>query len=279
MLRLYVPIILFLSSLAAATPPKKQDAGASRPPLAKNDVKKKEPLKTDPAEAAALTQILRDLAKKHIPDPISKSSQKWGNQKAVTVIRRYREGLRVWSEAVQEFRNDGLWRRTTVRVPEPDKIGLAVTELTHPEPGTLRATVAVVAERVDIRFEQQLWRNGLRLYGGETRAHCAGGLLLKAEVTTKTEFKKGAFLPEITIKLRLTDAELYYEKLVVDHTAGVDGDSAKALGELFIDIAKAVKPDIEKELREKAEAAIVKAVGIREFKIALDKLLQAKPKK
>jgi hypothetical protein len=276
-LRLCFPFILLCPTLLAAQPPKKQDSGGSRPPLTKTDAKKAP--KTDPAEAAALTQVLRDLAKKHIPDPISKSSQNWGNQKAVTVIYRHREGLRVWSEAVQEFRNDGLWRRTTIRVPEPDKIGLAVTELTHPEPGKVLATVAVVAERVDIRFEQQLWRSGRRLYGGETRAHCAGGLLLKAEVTTKTEFKKGAFLPEITIKLRLTDAELYYEKLVVDHTAGVDGDAAKALGELFIDIAKAVKPDIEKDLREKAEAAIVKAVGIREFKIALDKLLQGKPKK
>jgi hypothetical protein len=255
---------LIFAAAAAAQPPK-----APPPHAAK--------LATDPAEAAALTKVLRDLARKNIPDPLSKSSQNWGKQKAVTVIHRYRDGLRVWSEAVQELRNDGHWRRTTIRLPEPDKLAIAVTELTHPAPGTMHATVALVAERVDLRFEQQLWRNGLRLYGGESRGHCKGGLLLKAEVVTKTELKKGSFLPEVTLKLRVTDADLFYEKVVVDHTAGLDGDAAKVLGDVLIDVVKAVKPDVEKELREKAEAAIVKAVGIREFRLALDQIL--KPRK
>jgi len=236
-------------------------------------------LKTDPHEAAALTKVLRDLAKKHLPDPVSKSSQNWGRQKAITVVHRYRDGLRVWSEPVQEMRNDGIWRRTTIRLPEPDKVALAVTELTHPETGRMLATVAVVAERVDLRFEQQIWKNGLRLYGGETRAHCKGGLLLKAEVVSKSAIKKGALLPEFSLKLRVTDADLFHEKIVVDHTAGVDGDAAKAIGNVLLDVVKTVKPDIEKELREKAEAAIVKAVGIREFKLTLDQLLQSKPKR
>jgi hypothetical protein len=240
---------------------------------------KKDSPKTDPEEAASLTKVLRDLAKKKLPDPISKSSQNWGHQKAVTVVHRYREGFRIWSEAVQELRNDGVWRRTTIRLPDPDKVALAVTELTHPAPGKILATVAIVTERVDIRFEQQVWKNGLRLYGGETRAHCKGGLLLKAEVVSKSEVKKGSFLPEVALKLRVADADLYHEKLVVDHTAGLDGDAAKAIGDVLLDVAKAVKPGIEKELREKAEAAIVKAIGIREFRIALDQLLQGKPNK
>ena len=252
---------------------------AAQPPKAPPPHVKKPALKTDPAEAAALTKVLRDLAKKHLPDPLSKSSQNWGKQTAVTVIRRYREGVRVYSEAVQELRNDGHWRRTTIRLPEPDKLAIAVTELTHPEPGKMLATVALVAERVDLRFEQQIWRKGLRLYSGESRAHCKGGLLIKAEVVSKTEFKKGSFFPEVSLKLRVTDADLYYEDLVVDHTAGLDGDAAKGLGNLLIDVVKAVKPDVEKELREKAEAAIVKAVGIREFRLALDDLLKSKPKK
>jgi hypothetical protein len=262
-MRLCTIAALFFAGLAAAQVPK------APPPQAKK-------LKTDPAEAAALTQVLRDLARKHIPDPLSKSSQNWGKQKAVTVIRRYREGLRVYSEAVQEFRNDGHWRRTTVRLPDQEKLGIAVTELTHPAPGTMNATVALVAERVDLRFEQQIWRNGLRLYGGESRAHCKGGLLIKAEVVTKSEFKKGSLLPEVSLKLRVTDADVFYENLVVDHTAGLDGDAARVIGDVLIDLAKAVKPDIEKELREKAEAAIKKAVGIREFRLALDQLLKLK---
>ena len=61
-------------------------------------------------------------------------------------------------------------------------------------------------------------------------------------------------------------------KLVVDHTAGVDGEAAKVIGDVLIDVVKAVKPDIEN--CAKAEAAIVKAVGIRDFNLALDSLLQ-----
>jgi hypothetical protein len=250
---------------------------AAQMPKAPPPHARKAPLRTDPAEAAALTKVLRDLARKHLPDPLSKSSRNWGKQTAVTVVRRYRDGLRIYSEAVQELRNDGHWKRTTVRVPEPDNLAIAVTELTHPSPGRMLATVAVVAERVDLRFEQQLWRNGLRLYSGETRAHCKGGLLVKAEVVSKARFQKGSFFPEMTLMLRVTDADLFYEKLVVDHTAGVDGDAARVIGNVLIDLVKAVKPDVEKELREKAEAAVVKAVGIREFKVALDRLFRMKP--
>src|SRR5207302_6080146 len=78
--------------------------------------------KTDPAEAAALAQVLRDLLQKHLTDPLAQSSQNWGHQKVVTVINRHREGLRVWSEPTQEMRNDGVWRRIAVRIPDPEKI-------------------------------------------------------------------------------------------------------------------------------------------------------------
>ena len=98
-------------------------------------------------------------------------------------------------------------------------------------------------------------------------------------MVSKSEFKKGSFLPEVSFKLRVTDADLFYENLVVDHTAGLDGDAARFVGDVLIDVAKAVKPDVEKELREKAEAAIMKAVGIREFRLALDQLLKLRPKK
>jgi hypothetical protein len=268
-------LALGFAAIAAADEPKipptiLQAGGVSAPPA------KKDAPKTDPAEAEALTKLLRDLVKKNLPDPLAKSSQNWDHQKAVTVVHHHREGLRVWSEPVEEMRNDGVWRRTAVRIPEPDKLALAVTELTHPEPGKMLATVAAVAERVDIRFEQQIWKKGLRLYGGETRGHCKGALLLKAEVVTKTEFKKGSFFPEVTLTLKVTGAEIFYENLVVDHTAGLGGDTAKVLGDVMIDVVKAVKPHLEEELLQKANAAVVKAAGTREFRVALDQLLSPK---
>jgi hypothetical protein len=232
--------------------------------------------KTDPAEAEALSRILRDLVHKSLPDPLSKSSQNWGNQKAVTVVKRQREGLRIWSEPVQEMKNHGVWRKTAIRIPDHDKLALSVTQLTHPQDGKIHATVAVVANRVDLLFEQQIWRSGLRIYAGETRAHCKGAILLKAEVTTKTEFAPGSFLPQVSLKVQVTNAELFYENLVVDHTAGLDGEAAKKLGSLTLQVVKAVKPNIEKDLLAKANAAIVKAGGTHEFKVALDKIISTK---
>ena len=247
-------------------------------PLSASTVGGKPALKTDPAEAEALATVLRDLLKKNLPDPLSKSNHNWGHQKGVTVTLHHLDGLRLWSESVQEMRNDGHWQRTDIRIPDRDKIALAVTELTHPEEGKMLVTVGAVAERVELQFEQQIWRNGLRLYAGETRGHCKGALTLKAEFTTKTEFKKGSLLPEITLKLQVTSAELFYEKLVVDHTAGLNGEAAKALGDLTIHIVKVIKPHLEKDLLEKAEAAIVKATHTKDLTITLDKLMKPKAK-
>lgn len=235
-------------------------------------------LKTDPAEAQALGKVLHDLLLKYLPDPVTKSNHNWGHQKAVTVTHHHLEGLRLWSESVQEMKNDGVWRRTDIRIPDRDHIGLTVTELTHPAPGKLDATLSVSSDRVDLHFEQQVWKSGVRLYSGETRGHCRGALVLKVEVVNKTEFPKGSIFPKVSVNVRVTDAKLYYEKLVVDHTAGLGGDAAKALGELLIQIVKAVKPHLEKDLLEKADAAIVKAATKKELTLTLDKLMASKPK-
>jgi len=123
-----------------------------------------------------------------------------------------------------------------------------------------------------VKFEQQIWRNGLRLYGGATRAHCKGSLLFKAEIVTKTEYKKGAFFPDISLQLRATDAQLSYDNVIVDHTAGIDGEAANVLGDMMLRTVKAFKPNLEGDLLEKANTAIVKAAGTREVKVTLDKL-------
>jgi hypothetical protein len=239
---------------------------------------KKDVLPTDPVEAEALAKVLRDLLKNNLPDPVTKSNHNWGHQKTVNATVLHRDGLRFWSETVPEMKNDGTWRRTDIRIPDRDKVAISVPELTHPEEGKMLASLSVVAERVDLHFEQQIWHNGVRLYSGETRGHCKGALSLKAEVITKTEVVKGSFFPTISLKFHIISAELYYEKLVIDHTAGLDGEAAKALGELTIQIIKAIKPHLEKELLEKADAAIVKAAQKKELTVTLDKLMAAKKK-
>ncbi len=272
-------LVMFgFAGMVAGVDPQTPPAPLKAPP-AKMDPPKAEPKKTektDPAEAHALAAVLRDLLAKNLPDPLCKSNQNWGHQKAVTVVIRHREGLRFWSEPVQEMRNDGVWRRVAVHIPDPSKVTLAVTELTHPEECKVLATVGVIAERVEVKFEQQVWRNGLRLYAGETRGHCKGSLIIKAEVISKAEFKKGSLFPDVSLRIRATEAQLGYDDLVIDHTAGLDGEAAKAIGDLAIRTIKAIKPDLEHELLEKADAAIVKAAGTKEVKGSLDSLMKQK---
>ncbi|WP_439631929.1 hypothetical protein [Gemmata sp.] len=255
-------------------------AAGAAPPSAPSPVAKPapKPPKPVPPEAEFVAKLVREALVKKLPDPLTTSNQNWGRQKAVTVVHRRREGLRFWTEPVQEFHNDGLWRRVEVRVPDPAKLSVAITELTYPEDGKVLATVAVACERVDVKVEQQLWLNDRRLYGGETRAHCAAALALKVAVATRTEYKKGALfpIPEVTLQVRATEAQLYYDELIVDHTAGLDGEAAKSVGEALLRLVKVVKPDLESDLLEKANAAVVKAAGTREIKLALDKVLAGK---
>lgn len=261
-------------------PPTKKDAPAAKadPKKAGKDVKDgKAAGKTDPAEAARVAELLRGEMLKKVPDPLVKSDKDWGTQKAVAV--RYREGFRRWSEPVVEKVNDGLWRKYSAGIPEPDKIGVAVTELVHGPDGTFDVTVVVATERIDLHMEHQLWRNGRRFYAGETNAHCKGALEVKAAVATKTEAKAGSFFPDVTLVVKVTDAKLHYDGIVVDKTLGFEGEKAEAVGDLAIKAVRGLAPDLEARLKEKAEAAIVKAAGTREFKVELDKALGKKPKK
>ena len=136
--------------------------------------------RTDPEEAAALTKVLRSLEAPARSDLEIEAK--------IGAIRRPSRSctaiasLRVWSEPVQEFRNEE-YGGAAIRLSEPGKVALAVTELTRRREDARDG--GGVAERVDVRFEQQVWKNGLRLYGGETRA-LQRRIIIKAEVVSKT---------------------------------------------------------------------------------------------
>ena len=233
----------------------------------------------EPADTAHLSQVLRTLLLQHLPDPIVSSEHGWGRQRETTVgLRWHREGrLRVRAEPIKAMRNDGHWQRVSIRgIDPPRTLALAVGEVSHPEPG--RATFdAMLGLDVRLVYESQLWKAGVRLYGGETRARCRAALKLKCELTSRLEAKPGAVLPDAVLRLRVTEAELYYADLVCEHAAGLDGPAAKAVGEAVHKLLKQVKPSLERDLLAKANAAIVKAADTREVRVELDRLLAGKP--
>ena len=224
------------------------------------------PDRPDPAEVKALEATVRDLLVKNLPDPLVQSASGWGGQDRGRVGGRLRE-------PVMEARNDGPWRRVSARVPNPASVGVGITEAAYPEPGKTTFTAMIGAD-CDLKFEQQLWRNGRRLYSGETRGRCRAAVLLKCEATSRAETKPGGLLPDLVFRVRVTEAQLFYENLVVEHTAGVGGDAARLIGETLIDAAKALKPDLERDLLAKANAAIVKAADTKEVRVSVGGLVK-----
>lgn len=228
-------------------------------------------------EAAGIAKLMREMALQKMPDPLVTTNDGWGKQKEFAVGKVMLRDPKKFPDAPKEVVNDGLWRRFTVAPRDPDKtFAVGFAEMVRPTREHLNVTLNVAMD-INFRMEQQLWVRGRQLYSGETRGHCKSAVQLKATVQHKTEFKPGSLLPEVALKITTTEAKIFYDALTIDHTAGFDlhGEDAKKAGDLVIDLVKAVKPDLERQLLEKGNAAIVKAAGTKEIKLQLDKLVTA----
>ena len=94
------------------------------------------------------------------------------------------------------------------------------------------------------------------------------------EVTSKSEFKPGSLIPTVTVRARVTEAKLSIWDLEAEHALGMDGPAAKAVGKAVYEVVKKLKPNMEKELLDKANAAIVKAADTKEVTLELGNLFK-----
>ena len=267
-----------LTGFAFAAPPEPEPIPLPLPPpptpMATALKAPKTPEQPKLEEVAGVTKLMREMALKNMPTPLVTANDGWGKTKEFAVGKLIlRNPERANPEMPREKFNDGLWRRFTVTARDPaETLAIGITELVRPTDDTMLVTLNVAMD-INFRVEQELWKRGIRIFGGETRGHCKGGVQLKAKVVQKLAFNKpGSLVPDVTLVITTTDAKLFYDKIVIDHVLGLDGESAEKAGELVIDLIKAVKPDLEKELLEKGNAAIVKAAGTKEIKLELDKL-------
>jgi hypothetical protein len=218
----------------------------------------------------ALAGFLKDLLLKNMPDPLVRNQRNWDQQKEVLVGLKWH---RLKPEAQKSFRNNGLWHRLTVQALEPSKsLQVGITDVKTPQTG-LTNFVALVGLDVRATAEQQLWKSGVRLYSGETRARAHVAVRLQCELMNKLERKPGQLIPDALVRVRVTKAELFYQDLVVEHTAGLDGEQARKVGDLAQNLIKMFKPDLERDLVTKANAAIVKAGDTKEVRIEFEKML------
>lgn len=229
-------------------------------------------------ETKSLSQIVKQLVVKYLPDPAVTSKRNWGNQKEVIVrVDGERQGPFKWKfEPKKEFRNDGHWTAVRLSVDNPaTKLEIELKDVATPEPGKTTFT-AIVSSPVNFNFEQQLWKSGIKIYSGETRGRCETTTVLNCESISKLDWTPGKLLPAQILRVKITQADLSYEKLVVEHTAGLGGDAAKVVGDTVLKAVKLMKPNLEKDLIEKANAAIVKAGDSKEIRLEIEKLMTSK---
>jgi hypothetical protein len=216
---------------------------------------------TGPADE--LSGALRGLILRSLPNPLLVKKYNWGKQRPAPILR--------------DLRNDGLWQEIEVTAVDPyGTLVFDIRSITTPEPNKLHFILFASLD-VRVRYRRQRWESGARLFSGETRARARVKLALACEAVAKLESKPGSILPDAVIKLHALGADLRYDNLVVEHTAGVGGDMARMVGEAFHGILGGLRPSLEEELLQKGNAAIVKALDHREVRVGLSKAFNWRP--
>jgi hypothetical protein len=219
-----------------------------------------------------LAAALKPLLIEALPEVLYEKSTNWGHQETAANGVRWK-GLR--PEVVKAPKNDGIWRRVRITTQElPRTLTLSATDFR--EVDAERQTFKVfLAFQAGVEYEQQNWDLGLRLWSGSVRARLQLKIALDCENILRVEEGKG-LLPDITFRLRVTQAEVTYDNLVVEHLAGVGGSAARLTGEALRSSLKQWKPSLERDLLARANTAIVKAADTREVRIGLGGLVKKK---
>lgn len=229
-----------------------------------------------PGSAAAddLTRLLRDLLLRQMPDPLYTKQINWGKQSLVTNGITWRGPFR--PVAQKAMRNDGLWQELVVTAVAPhNTLELQLRDLRAAEPTKLHF-VLFGRMQVRVQHRRQRWESGVRLASTETRARARVSVGLACEVTARLEANRKAILPDAVLTLHALAAQLHYDQLVVEHTAGVGGDAARILGEALHQTINTFRPKLEADLLQRGNQAILKALEHQEVRVSLGKLLTAR---
>src|SRR5262249_48223904 len=125
-----------------------------------------------------------------------------------------------------------------------------------------------------VDYEHQLWESGVRLYSGSTKARVRIKLWIDVENTIRLDTKKKSYIPDLIVRLKATNAKVAYDDFVVEHTAGVGGTAAKVIGESIEGIMQELQPNLERQLLDRAAAAIVRAADTKEIRVGLGSFLK-----
>ena len=231
-----------------------------------------------PTGLDALSGTLRGILVRSLPDPLYEASPGWGHTKYVARGVEWKgQGLHVHPEVQRSFKNDGTWQKVRFTADRPaDTLVLDLRNPQFPEPGRLTFDIFLCFD-AHVDYTRQEWDAGRKLYDGSLRARLRVKANLSCEVTTRLE-PGGGLLPDAVFRMRLTKADVSYDNFVAEHVAGVGGELAKVIGDALRGGLKQWRPSLERELLQRADAALLKAGETREVRVNLASIFTKKDK-
>jgi hypothetical protein len=222
----------------------------------------------DFSKPEGLARTLRGFIAENLPPVLHEDSRGWGQQKLVTRGLEWKNGGKL--KAQKSHKNHGTWRRIRV-VPVAPALSLDVQIRDVRQDGRDRRTfTTLVGLDLRVEAEQQKWRSGVRTFSGKLRARARVLLTLQCEVTSRLQKSKG-LLPDLVVRMRVLKSDVRYDHFVTENIAGIGGEMAEWIGDAGHGLLKAIRPSLERNLLEKANAAIVRAADTKEVRLSLGK--------
>jgi len=242
-------------------------------PVAANDAV---PGKPAAAHAAALTQLLRPLILQSLPTPLYQKSESWGTTRRTPQGLQWRgQGLKIRPELRYSDKNHGLWKRTQISAEGlPDTFVFQIQDLRAPSPDC-RTFDVYIGMPLRIIHEEQRWESGVKLYDIQVRCRLRALALVRCQTRLTLERTAG-WLPDIGYRFQVTQVHLGYDQVAFDHLAGLGGEAAEQVGRLGLAVIRQVKPSLEQDLRQRLEAALLRAANKKELKVSTGQLWNAR---
>jgi hypothetical protein len=219
-----------------------------------------------------LATALKPLIAESLPAVLYEKTTNWDHQELAANGVRW-HGVR--PEVIKTLKNDGKWTRLRATAQDlPQTLAINITDFKSVDADT-QAFKIYVAFQAGVEYEQQNWDLGVRMWSGSVRARLQLKLALDCENVMRIDRGK-RLLPDIVFRLRVVNAAVSYDNLVVEHLNGIGGSAARLMGEALRSTLKQWKPSIERNLLARAETAIVKAADTREVRIGLGGLVKKK---
>ena len=220
-----------------------------------------------------LAAILKPILIEKLPPVLYDKSDNWGHQVMVASGVRISKGR---TEIRKSPRNHGEWKKTKVTTQDlPRTLELKIYDVKNIDAEKQTFKVFLTFQ-MGVLYEQQNWSNGVRLWSGHVRARAQVKLDLDCENTIRVVFDKQSILPDFVVRIRVTQAKVSYDKLVVEHIAGIGGTGAKVIGEAVHDAVNLARPSLERDLLARAGETIVRSGDTKEIRIGFGSLFKSK---